>query len=114
MAALEAVPRQRGVRTSIARHLVPDWRSVAARYDGVHLSWAGFITTEGCVSDLPGGDVAMMRYWFSERTLWLADVFGEPRPAPPPALGDWWDHQRGTGRRGLEPSRGALQIMLGR
>jgi hypothetical protein len=28
----------------------------------------------------------MLRYWFSERTLWLADVFGDPRPAPDPGV----------------------------
>lgn len=65
------------------RHLVPDWRSVADRYDGVHLSWAGFITSEGCITDLDDGDVTMLRYWFSERTHWLADVFGQPAPALP-------------------------------
>jgi hypothetical protein len=52
----------------------------------VHLSWAGFITAEGCITDLPGGDVAMLRYWSSERTHWLGDVFGGPEPAPAPVL----------------------------
>jgi hypothetical protein len=28
----------------------------------------------------------MLRYWFSERTLWLADVFTEPRLAPDPQI----------------------------
>ncbi|MDQ3468310.1 MAG: hypothetical protein M3487_00815, partial [Actinomycetota bacterium] len=44
-------------------------------------------TSEGCVSDLGGGDVAMLRYWFSERTHWLADVFGAPQPMEAPQLG---------------------------
>ena len=67
------------------RHrLVPDWAAVAADYDGVHVSWAGFLTAEGYVSDLDGGDVTMLRYWFSERTLWLRDVFGEPIPLDTP------------------------------
>lgn len=86
LSALTAVPSQRAARTTMRRHLVPDWRSVAEHYDGVHLSWAGFITAEGCVTDLSEGDVAMLRYWFSERTHWLADVFGEPEPAPAPFL----------------------------
>ena len=81
---LMAVPGQRAARTSILRHLVPDWASVAADYDGIHLSWAGFLTSEGLVSDLGDGDVAMLRYWFSERTHWLADVFGEPVPLDAP------------------------------
>ena len=86
LGALTAVPNQRAARTTMRRHLVPDWRSVAERFHGVHLSWAGFITAEGCITDLAGGDLTMLRYWFSERTHWLADVFGEPEPAPAPVL----------------------------
>ena len=63
---------------------MPDWRRVADAYDGVHLSWAGFITSEGCIVDLGDGDVAMLRYWFSERTHWLRDVFGDPEPLAAP------------------------------
>lgn len=83
---LAAVPGQRAARTTVRLHLVPDWRSVADHYDGVHLSWAGFITAEGCITDLDDHDVAMLRYWFSERTHWLADAFGEPQPAAMPVL----------------------------
>jgi hypothetical protein len=88
LSTLLSVPGQRAVRTSIRRHLVPDWRAVVERYDGVHLSWAGFISTEGCITDLGDGDVTLLRYWFSERTHWLADVFGEPQPATDPMLHD--------------------------
>lgn len=88
VSALMAIPGQRAARTTIGRHLVPDWRSVAERYDGVHLSWAGFITGEGCITDLGTGDVTMLRYWFSERTHWLTDVFGEPQHATDPARVD--------------------------
>jgi len=41
------------------------------------------------VNDLDGGDVAMLRYWFSERTHWLADVFGAPVPLDAPELPDF-------------------------
>ncbi|HUV18120.1 MAG TPA: hypothetical protein VMW33_06530 [Ilumatobacteraceae bacterium] len=58
----------------------------AGQYDGIHLSWAGFVTTEGYVVDLDGGGVTMLRYWFSKRTLWFADVFGEPSSAPDPHI----------------------------
>ena len=81
---LLAVDRQHGARTSIRRHVVPDWTTVADDLDGVHLSWAGFLTTEGYVSDLGDGDVAQLRYWFSERTHWLHDVFGDPVPLDAP------------------------------
>jgi hypothetical protein len=86
VAPLLSVSDQHAVRTSATRHVLPDWRAVAEDYDGVHLSWAGFLTTEGFVSDLPSGGVTMLRYWSSERTLWLRDVFGDPQPLPAPAL----------------------------
>jgi len=88
LSALMGTGGQRAARTAIRSHLVPDWRSVAEHYDAVHLTWAGLITAEGCISDLGDGDVAMLRYWFSERTLWLRDVFAEPEPVPPPFLPD--------------------------
>ncbi len=84
LTALLALPDQRAARTAIRRHLEPDWKLVAADYDGVHLSWAGFLTAEGFISDLGDGDVTMLRYWFSERAHWLADVFGEPVPLAAP------------------------------
>jgi hypothetical protein len=84
LAELLAVDGQHGARSSMRRHLVPDWAAVAADYDGMHLSWAGFLTTEGYVNDLGDGDVALLRYWFSERTHWVRDVFGEPVPLDAP------------------------------
>lgn len=93
IAPLLDVPGQRAARAKVAAHLVPDWHSVAREFDGIHLSWAGFITADGCIVDLAGGDVAMLRYWFSERTLWLTDVFGEPRLAPDPRIDLSGDHE---------------------
>jgi hypothetical protein len=83
---LTAVAAQHAVRTEIAVHVLPDWEGVAADFDGVHLSWAGFLASEGYISDLANGGVTMMRYWASERTLWLHDVFDEPEPLAAPAL----------------------------
>lgn len=82
------VSGQRAARTRIRSHLVPDWRSVAEHWDGVHLTWAGFVTAEGCITELGGGDVTMLRYWFSERTLWLSDMFTQPEPLAPPRMDD--------------------------
>lgn len=94
IAPLLAAARDRAARVSVRHHVVPNWQSVASQYDGVHLSWAGFITSEGFIVDLGDGDVTMLRYWFSERTLWLADVFGEPCAAPDSqlnfAIGTHW------------------------
>lgn len=82
---LLALPGQHAARSTIRSRVVPDWPSVAKAYDGVHVTWAGFMSAEGYVSDIgEAGDVTLLRYWGSERTLWLADVFGEPELLPPP------------------------------
>ena len=83
---LRSITGQHAVRTEIGVHLVPDWPAVAEDFDGIHLSWAGFLTTEGFVSDLSNGSVAMMRYWGSEHTLWLRDVFAQAVPLGPPTF----------------------------
>ena len=74
------------MRTTLSRHVLPDWRGVVSEYDGVHLSWAGFITAEGFVGDLGDRAAMMLRFWASERTLWLRDVFGQPEPLDAPSL----------------------------
>ncbi len=83
---LRSIAAQHAVRTEITVHVLPDWECVATDFDGVHLSWAGFLTAEGYISDLSDGGVTMLRYWGSERTLWLHDVFDEPIPLGAPAL----------------------------
>ena len=83
---LRSIATQHAVRTEVTNHELPDWERVAADFDGVHLSWAGFLTTEGFISDLSDGGVTMLRYWGSEHTLWLHDVFGEPIPLDAPVL----------------------------
>jgi len=68
------------------RVAMPDWRRVSEDWDGVHLSWAGMLTCEGHVLDLPdlgNGVVTMLRFWFTERTLWLrSSPFSEPSGLP--------------------------------
>jgi len=83
---LLAAPGQQAARAAVAGHVLPDWDLVRRGYDGVHLTWAGFITTEGRVVELDDGFVTMLRYWASERTLWLDDVFLEPEPLSAPDL----------------------------
>ncbi len=77
---------QHAVVWSHSRHLVPDWNSVATKYSGVHLSWAGWMTSEGYVHVDNTDTVTMLRYWFSDRTFWLHDVFGEPFRLPDPDI----------------------------
>ena len=47
----------------------------------------------------------MLRYWRSERTLWLADVFGEPMPLPSPSLSGNVNDNRGADAAHDEPRR---------
>ena len=98
MRRLAGVEGQRATAVAPAGHRQPDWRAVAGDYDGVHLTWAGFLTTEGFVDVDDAGTVSLLRYWLSERTLWLHDVFGEP-DAPARA------HVRGPGRAELRRRR---------
>jgi hypothetical protein len=114
LAALLRVPGQHAAHHRDT-YLAPDWAAVAAAHDAVHLSWAGFLTSEGYVSPLSGGGVAMLRYWGSERTLWLRDRFGEPTPLPPAAMGEHEpapDLQADAAR--AERSRSALLRSMGR
>jgi hypothetical protein len=102
----------RAQRLDVDHHLVPDWEAVARDLDGVHLSWMGHLTTEGFISDVPGGGVTMLRYWFAENTLWLRDVFGEPEPLPAPAIEDGVDVRADPERRGSDVAW--LRHQLGR
>lgn len=77
------LPDQRSTRWGVRHFLEPDWASVAEQWDAVHLSWAGFLTTEATTIDLGPGDVAMLRGWGSERTIWLNPVLSNPQPIHP-------------------------------
>jgi hypothetical protein len=81
--ALPANTNQHAARSAVRRRVSIDWDAVAADYQGLHLSWAGFLTTEGYISDLGDGDITMLRHWGSEATIWFDDVFGDPIPLPP-------------------------------
>jgi hypothetical protein len=80
------LPQQRAAVDRLSAHLLPDWLRVADSFDAVHLSWAGFITSEGYVNVADNGSTTMLRYWGSERTHWLRDCFGEPEPLDAPVL----------------------------
>jgi hypothetical protein len=118
IARLLAVPGQRAARTTAPVHVLPDWAAVARDHDGVHLSWAGFLTTEGFVADAAGGAVTMLRYWASERTLWLADVFGAPAPSSAPTVVGGIPSLDGLDRAALDDRRDRdlehLLALLGR
>lgn len=89
----------------------PDWPKVAEEFDGVHLSWAGMLTADHVESDLGDGSVAWLRYWFTERTHWLRDVFGDPTPLPAPVV-----TEPGAVSPSEDPQRYAsdLRVLFGR
>lgn len=112
---LTRIEGQHAARSAVSRHLLPDWSPVAQDFDGVHLSWAGFLTSEGFVADLPSGGVTMLRYWGSERTLWLRDVFGVPEPLPAPELSGRINGATGLATFGDDPrTQTGLQLVQSR
>jgi len=112
------VPHQRAAVGELSAHVLPDWSSVAESFDAVHLSWAGFITTEGCVTPVGDGAFTMLRYWGSERTHWLHDCFSEPEPLDAPALSGRVNGDLGisslTDRQRRTTDQGLLDRLLGR
>jgi len=60
---------------------MPDYEGVAADYDAVHVSVAGYLAAAG--RPLPVGDArTMLAGWEPDATWWLTDVLS---PAGPPA-----------------------------
>ena len=53
----------------------------------------GFLTTEGTAIDLDHGDVAMLRNWNSERTLWLNPVLDIHEALPTVPIPDGYDQR---------------------
>jgi hypothetical protein len=106
---LASIPDQRAGRQEVRRFVEPEWAAVAEEWDAVHLSWAGFLTSEGTISDLGDGDVAMLRGWGSERTLWLNPVLTDPTPIHPdpadPPSKRWHDPGNRTVDLRLDPAR---------
>lgn len=60
------------------RWVIPDWSGVSERYDGVHLSIAGYLTTVTMAIDV-GDQASMIAGWSPDTTWWLNDT---TRPLP--------------------------------
>jgi hypothetical protein len=61
---------------------IPDFHAVAADYDAVHLSVAGYLSTAGRA--IPAGDAnTTLAGWDPDATWWLTD---SPRRVDPPVL----------------------------
>jgi hypothetical protein len=54
--------------------MVPDWEAVSRDWDGVHLTFGGFLTSYLVTTEGSGG-WARLWSWESERTLWLRPSF---------------------------------------
>ena len=83
-----AAPRVNKQRNSPAGKgtLVPDWRRVAEEYDGVHLTFAGLLTTPFVrVTSTVG--VTMLWSWDVEHTTWVTDVVRPGAPLPASDIG---------------------------
>lgn len=110
--ALVELANQRAASVRVSEHVLPDWASVAESFDAVRVSWAGFITTEGYVSEMRSSVYTMLRYWGSERTLWLSDVFGDPEPLEAPHLSGRIGGVLGADpRRDLQRQTSDLQLL---
>ena len=73
------------------RWLIPDYAAVAADYDAVHVSVAGYLSAAGRA--LPVGDArTMLAGWEPDATWWLTDVLSSAGP-----VAEWTADDDGTG-----------------
>jgi hypothetical protein len=58
--------------------VVPDWAAVAERYDAVHLTYAGYLSSAGLAIPVedPADDSArsLIAGWNPDATYWLTDL----------------------------------------
>jgi hypothetical protein len=62
------------------RWLIPDYAAVAADWDAVHVSVAGYLTTAGTAIPAGGGARTMLAGWDPDATWWLNDVLSLTSP----------------------------------
>ncbi len=60
--------------------LIPDWADVAADFDAVHLTVAGYLTTAGRIMRV-AREATLLAGWNPDETYWLNDVLRESGPA---------------------------------
>lgn len=66
----------------VATWRVPDWTAVAADWDAVHLSVAGYLTTATRAHSLADGAGTVLAGWDPDQTWWLNDVLAPSGPGP--------------------------------
>lgn len=62
------------------RWLIPDYPAVAADWDAVHVSVAGYLTTAGITIPACDGACTMLAGWDPDATWWLTDVLALTGP----------------------------------
>ncbi len=62
------------------RWLIPDYSAVAADWDAIHISVAGYLTTAGIASPAGSGARTMLAGWDPDATWWLNDVLSFTSP----------------------------------
>jgi len=53
--------------------LIPDYLAVAAHFDAIHLTVAGYLTTAGRPVDIGSGAASVLAGWDPDETYWLTD-----------------------------------------
>ncbi|MFN2518477.1 MAG: hypothetical protein ABR604_05435 [Jatrophihabitantaceae bacterium] len=78
--------------------LMPDWAGVAADFDGVHLTVAGYLTSAGRTLRV-GPEATMLAGWNPDQTFWLNDVLRDAGPTTR------WRRQQDATHWTLDPHR---------
>lgn len=56
------------------RWVIPDWSRVAERYDGVHLTVAGYLAAAGTAIEVDANTSSVIAGWAPDETYWLTDT----------------------------------------
>ena len=62
------------------RWLIPDYAAVAADWDAVHVTVAGYLTTAGIAIPVGDGARTMLAGWDPDATWWITDVLSFTSP----------------------------------
>ena len=65
---------------ALARWLIPDYAAVAADWDAVHVTVAGYLTTAGIAIPADDGACTILAGWDPDATWWLNDVLSLTSP----------------------------------
>ncbi|WP_246142429.1 hypothetical protein [Lacisediminihabitans profunda] len=58
----------------VGRWVIPDWLEVARKFDAVHLTVAGYLSTAGLAVPVADDLMTVLAGWDPDQTFWLAEV----------------------------------------